>query len=271
MTKRIWLLAACLLAIHAQGQVIFKTPLSPRIANYEMQVKLNPEAKQVLGSEVLTWRNATSKPTQELQFHLYMNAFKNTQSTHISEKGGRASTLNKKKGWGWIDVNSLSVDGVDLTGRMAFIQPDDGNAQDQTVLRIRLDRPVRPGQTIQVKIDFTTQLPWVYRRNGYYKDFVFVSQWFPKVGVLEEGGWNCHQFHADSEFFADYGVYDVTLTLPEAYVLGSTGTQQSVQTQDGLTTYQIRAEDVHDFAWNGLARLFKGRDRASGCQDYPSL
>ena len=37
---------------------------------------------------------------------------------------------------------------------------------------------------------------------------------FPKIGVLDDSGWNCHQFHAATEFFADFGIYDVSLTVP---------------------------------------------------------
>ena len=58
-----------------------------------------------------------------------------------------------------------------------------------------------------------------------------VGQWFPKIGVYEEAGeryamegqWNCHQFHLNSEFFADYGDYEVTITVPENYIVGATG------------------------------------------------
>ena len=64
-------------------------------------------------------------------------------------------------------------------------------------------------------------------------DYVLAGQWFPKIAVFEdtgtrsrvEPGWNAHQFHAHSEFYADFGDYDVTLVLPERYgdKIGATG------------------------------------------------
>ena len=55
-----------------------------------------------------------------------------------------------------------------------------------------------------------------------------VAQWFPKVAVFEgEAGWNCHQFHAASEFFADFGSYRVRMTIPRGWVIGATGEQIS--------------------------------------------
>src|SRR5215470_18034964 len=63
----------------------------------------------------------------------------------------------------------------------------------------------------------------VLARTGYKRDFFMVGQWFPKVGVWWHDAWNCHQFHATTEFFADFGTYDVRLTVPQNYVLGSSG------------------------------------------------
>jgi len=232
-----------------KSQSIFEKPLSPRNANYDIKVTLDTEKKQVTGTEVLHWRNISNDAVRELQFHLYMNAFKNNKTTFIKESGRSASRLRKKKGWGWIDINSLEINNQDFYNRIEFIQPDDDNEFDQTVIKIELDRPVWPGREIEVKMDFTTQLPVLFRRNGYHKNYFFVSQWFPKIGVYIDNEWNCHQFHANSEFFADYGVYNVEITLPKQYIVGSTGILQNTQVNEDKKTLFIHAEDVHDFAW----------------------
>ena len=57
-------------------------------------------------------------------------------------------------------------------------------------------------------------------------DYHFVAQWFPKIGVLDDDGWNCRQFHSATEFFADFGVYDVRLTVPAGWVVGATGVER---------------------------------------------
>ena len=241
------------------SQVIFEKPLSPRNANYRIEVTLDVEKKQIQGHEILMWRNISEDNVHELQFHLYMNAFKNNQSTYFRERGGRTGVLGKKKAWGWIDVTSISVAGSDLTDALEFIHPDDDNEDDQTVMRIPLSESIPPGQEIQVEVDFITQLPYVFERNGYYKDFFFVAQWFPKVGVYIDSAWNCHQYHAVTEFFADYGVYEVNITIPREYIVGATGLLQNT-TELGLNKiHHFRAEDVHDFAWTAWPqyRTFK--------------
>ena len=73
---------------------------------------------------------------------------------------------------------------------------------------------------------------------------------FPRVGVLQEGGWNCHQFHGQGEFFADFGSFDVSITVPTGYVVGATGMLQGPpRIADGLTTWRYAQDEVHDFAW----------------------
>jgi hypothetical protein len=68
--------------------------------------------------------------------------------------------------------------------------------------------------------------------------------------VLQDEGWNCHQFHSSTEFFSDYGVYDVRLTLPGAWPVGATGVDRERRDNaDGTSTHRFYQEDVHDFAW----------------------
>jgi hypothetical protein len=54
-----------------------------------------------------------------------------------------------------------------------------------------------------------------------------VGQWFPKLGVWTEDGWNAHPFHANSEFFANFGDYTVEITVPEGYTVAATGVASS--------------------------------------------
>lgn len=247
-----------------QAQTIFKAPLSPRIVTYAISVSLDPVEKMLTGKETLTWRNTSTDRVGELQFHLYLNAFKNTASTFMKEsEGGLRGIRMADGGWGWIDVTSMkTAGGEDLTPRIEFIHPDDDNGKDQTVIRVPLSKPIQPGQTIKLNIEFTAKLPRIFARTGYYQNYYMIGQWFPKIGVYEAAGqryavkgqWNCHQFHANTEFYADYGVYDVEMTVPKEYVVGATGILVGEKDLgNGTKTAAYHAEDVHDFAWTASA------------------
>ncbi len=246
---------------------IFTTPLSPRLANYQIDVTLDPATKKLAGRETLTWRNSSSDVIRELQFHLYLNAFRNEQSTFMRESGGqlRGDQIDrnaKESPYGSIDILSIKTQAghSDVSEALAyqFIQPDDRNLDDHTVIRVPLSKPVGPGETIVLDITFRAKLPKIFARTGFSRDFFLVGQWFPKIGVYEPAGtryaktgqWNCHQFHAHSEFYADYGVYDVNMTVPKAYWVSATGLFQSEKIQaNGTKTVRYHAEDVVDFAW----------------------
>lgn len=251
----------CLFTVIASGrQIIFPQPLSPRIASYVISVSLDAEKKTLHGRETLRWLNTSKDKISELHFHLYLNAFKNSKSTFMTESGGQLrGDRMEAGGWGWIDVTSMNVrNGEELKSKMEFIHPDDDNAIDQTVFRVLLSKPVLPHQTISIDINFIAKLPKVFARTGYSQDYFMCGQWFPKIGVYEPAGmryatkgqWNCHQFHANSEFYADYGVYDVDMTVPKDYVVGATGIlEHERMIGDSTKTCFYHAEDVHDFSW----------------------
>ncbi|MFD2935987.1 M1 family metallopeptidase [Spirosoma flavum] len=245
----------------------FLIPLSPRLANYQINVTLDPVSKKLAGRETLTWRNSSNDVIRELQFHLYLNAFRNEQSTFMRESGGqlRGDEIDrnaKQNPYGSIDIVSMKVRGGE-TLAYEFIHPDDQNRDDHTVIRVPLSKPVGPGETIVLDIAFRAKLPKIFARTGFSRDFFLVGQWFPKIGVYESvgmryqaagpgktGQWNCHQLHANSEFYADYGVYDVTMTTPKDYWVSATGLFQSEKLHSNNTkTVRYHAEDVVDFAW----------------------
>src|SRR5689334_5332734 len=132
--------------------------LSPRNANYTIAATLQPSDRTIVGREVIAWRNITAKPASEIQFHLYWNAWRNNRSTWMREwaLSGRDVSNVPEADRGAIDVTALAlVSGpdlesapiADLAPSRHFIAPDDGNAEDETVLATPLPQPVGPGET----------------------------------------------------------------------------------------------------------------------------
>ncbi len=245
------------------SQQIFDTPLSPRIANYQIKINLDASQKIIRGTETLKWKNTSNLELNELQFHLYMNAFRNPQSTFLREKTRRHRSLGEivSGKLGGVDILEITMDEkYVLTDSIKFIRPDDNNQFDSTVISLSLPKAVKPGREIILRIDFETRLPQIIARTGYVHNFFLLGQWFPKIGVFTNGAWNCHQFHPNSEFYADFGVYDVEITLPAEYQVGATGILLKEVKSDSLKTLSFHAEDVHDFAltaWPDFREIFR--------------
>ena len=61
------------------------SPLSERIANYQIQLKLDKELKAAHATQKLTWVNTSPESISELRMYMYLNAFKNEKSTFLKD------------------------------------------------------------------------------------------------------------------------------------------------------------------------------------------
>jgi aminopeptidase N len=224
---------------------------SPRNASYDIDVRLDHPARTLTGRETIRWRNLASSPAAELQFHLYWNAWRDLESTFMRERQLAAGFKPPRDdAWGSVNVMKITVGGTDLSAQQRFVAPDDGNTADRTVMALPLPQPVQPNETIEINVEWTAKIPRPFARTGYVGDYYFIAQWFPKLGVFENRGWNTHQFHAATEFYSDYGVYDVRMTVPAGFVLGASGRQvERTANADGTETHRYSGQDIHDFAW----------------------
>ncbi|UUZ50044.1 hypothetical protein LP420_08400 [Massilia sp. B-10] len=240
--------------------------LSDRVVSYAINATLDPVKHTVTGRQKLTWRNRSKTDVRSVYVHTYMNAFEGGGSTFYTEgrnnqTGFRSETGPRAGEWGHIELRSVTQGGAKVS--TAWVQPDNGPSTDHTVMRFDLPTPVAPGASTTFDIDFLTQLPRVVARTGYFGSFHLVAQWFPKIAVLELPGergataprWNAHEFHQQSEFYADFGHFDVRLTVPKEYVVGATGEAQGAPVEkNGWTTHHFVQGDVHDFAWTADKR-----------------
>jgi hypothetical protein len=251
------LLATAPLAVAQSLATNSPTPLATRVVAYSIDAHIDTQKKSLDASEILTYKNLTGQPLTSFPFHLYLNGFQPdssfTTETHFGGgiRDSEAANEYPDKKRGSITIAKLEADGFgDLTGQLHFIAPDDHNANDRTVAEVQLPRAVAPGESITFRFKFHDQFPESVARNGYKRDFLMGGQWFPKVGVFWHGSWNCHQYHATTEFFADFGTFDVRLTLPRNYTVGASGVPTGDTTNnDGTRTLSFHGEDIHDFAW----------------------
>ena len=240
--------------------------LSDRVVDYTIEARLDPVAHTIAGHQRLTWRNRSDRAVDAVYLHLYLNAFEGEGSTFMTEKREpgfefRSDVPIKDGDWGHTELRKVEQQGVKVPWR--FVHPDGGPPTDHTVVRLDLPVPVAAGASTTLEIDFFDQLPRVLARTGYFGSFHLVGQWFPKIGVLELPGergataprWNVHELHLHSEFYADYGHYDVRIDVPEGYTVGATGEEtEPPQVRNGRVIHRFVQGDVHDFAWTADKR-----------------
>lgn len=234
--------------------------LSQRVVEYHIDVQLVPDTQALRASETVTWTHPGVKPVSDLYFHLYPNAFSTKETTFMKESGGmlRGDTM-PENGFGSMTLTDLRTsDGTSLMQRLQYVQPDDGNVNDKTLVKVHLPQPINGGESITLKLQFEVQLPKIFARMGASGNFVMAGQWFPKLSVYEpvgtrnvkEEGWDLHQYHGTSEFYSDFGIYNVTISVPSNYTVAATGFPvKNARIKQDQKIYQFYADDVHDFAW----------------------
>ncbi|MEM9291286.1 MAG: M1 family aminopeptidase [Acidobacteriota bacterium] len=264
---------------------LFPEPaLSPRNANYVVHAILDPQSHRISGRLELTWTNIQDVETAELPFHLYWNAWRNDQSWWMIESATSSRRMPRgpkaEEDWGWQQLERVRLlrttpppqseperprrrsrrraeaappppaGPLDLTSQVRFAPPPEA-PEDRTVAVLPLPQPVPPGGSVTIEIQWSAQVPRTVARTGRRGENYFLAHWLPKVGVFEgEEGWNCLPFDVSTEFFSDFGTYDVRLTLPQRFVVGATG-RRVTQTPslNGQITHRFVEADIHGFTW----------------------
>ncbi len=261
------LLAAALLCVAAADA---PAPLElPRTSlAYRIEVALDPGSRRLEGRETLEWRNASDVAVASVPLHLYLNAFAHEATTWMrssDQARGDVDALLEldPDPWGYSEPRSIRQDGLELRWRP--IAPDDGNPLDRTLIEVELARPVAPGGSLVLEVEWDARLPVPIARTGGLRDFFFVAQWFPKLAAFSpkgdrerpQGGFNRHQFHAATEFFADFASYDVRIGVPRGWRIACTGRCAPEGGDAPFDWYRSRVDAVHDFAWATGERMLE--------------
>jgi hypothetical protein len=219
------------------------------VASYTLHASLDPVKHDITAKGTITWKNASRVAQSEVWLHLYLNAFKSDRTYFMRFPVGEFRGAGTLDDWGHVTVTRFAMEGgPDLWPGADKTSP--GDPDDETDIRVPLPDPVAPGATVRIDVEFASHLPSLLFRTGHFKGFHMVGQWFPKLARLEpDGRWAHFPFHRLSEFYADFGAYDVTLDTPEGVVVGATGEPQGEVREGGRVKRRFVQHDVHDFAF----------------------
>jgi len=259
--------------------------------NYTITVTLDTKKHLLTGEEVILYKNNSPDTLRKIYFHLYPNAYKDNNTIYMKEarKFYFSKGIRPEEG-GYIDITSFKVDiGSERTSNIPFIV-------DETILEAKLPQPLPPGREIKIKLSFIEKIRRHRGRAGYRGNQYDFGQWYPKVCVYDQEGWDLEQFHLWGEFYGEFGTFDVTITVPYEYIIGATGvvTQgdpgwEEVKVDTSLSdeewnkkyreikkaikekakqlktrTVTFHAERVHDFAWSACSDFLYERGEYEG-------
>jgi len=272
--------------------VVAQKPYFQQEVNYKIAVALD-DTKHILNGNIgIEYINNSPDALNEIWMHLWPNAFKNRRSAYCKQEleGGNSRLyFAPPEDLGYFKNLDFAVDGQKAEWKIDKNNPD--------IALLKLPRALAPGSRITITTPFLLKIPASFSRLGHVDASYQITQWFPKPAVYDNKGWHAMPYLGQGEFYSEFGAFEVSITLPDNYVVGATGVlqtpseiaflqQKEAETKQKLgktadlknvpfpassavlKTIQYKAEKVHDFAWfadkrfnvlKDTARLASGR------------
>ena len=207
---------------------------------YTITAELNDKDKSITGQETLVYKNNSPSTLDFIWFHIWPNAYKN-DSTALFRQLKNDSSRSKKlenPGKGSIDKLSFTVN-----GKAAKTEPHSNPAYID-IIKVILDKPLGPGDSVTIATPFYVMLPRYFSRSGYDENEFMACQWYPKPAVYDKTGWHEMPYLDMGEFYSEYATFNVSLTVPSDYIVGATGT---LQTKAEIEAYKkLGAQNTND-------------------------
>jgi len=270
--NRIYLLLIFVLTFFRLNFVAATPEYRQQEVNYKIQVSLNDSTHTLNGFIQIEYINHSPDELSFIYFHLWPNAYKN-QSTAFAkqqlENGDSKFYYSKSSERGAIDFLSFEAEGKPLNWEYDKKHPD--------IAKITLNKPLKSGEKVVIQTPFQVKIPNSYSRLGHVGQSYQITQWYPKPAVYDSKGWHPMPYLDQGEFYSEFGNFEVSITLPENYVVGATGELQNPEEIDWLNakvsetealagkfdeknlsdppsskelkTITFKQDSIHDFAW----------------------
>lgn len=201
--------------------------------DYVIDVTLDDTRQTISGKEQVTYANRSPHPLSYLWFQLDQNRYRTDSESLMTSTApnldGRVpfsllrSLLTRESFPGGFDIRSV-LGPADQPLSYTVVG---------TVMRIDLPKPLLPGETFVMRIEFGYQITdaMLIRGRGGYEffpddgNYIYeIAQWFPRlVAYTDYGGWRHDQYIALGEFTLEFGDYVVRITVPDDMIVGASG------------------------------------------------
>lgn len=250
-------------------------------ADYKIEVQLDDKNHYLKGNISITYTNNSPDTLSLIYMHLWANGYQHQQTAfakQLLENDRLDFYFSKPNQRGFMDSLAFTVNGVVVNHQSTFEQPD--------IATLSLPTPLLPQQKITIQTPFRVKIPANFSRLAHIGQAYMICQWYPKPAVYDQEGWHPMPYLSNGEFYSEFGNFDVSITLPQNYVLAATGDLQTPSEQifldqkaaaadkldfdkvyydendtfppssDSLKTVRYTAQQVHDFAWFADKRYY---------------
>jgi hypothetical protein len=225
-------------------------------ATYDLDVRVNPTTNVLRGTGTIRYRNNSPDTLDQLVVHLRQN---------IHKKG----TLRNRPAevTGGMTLDRLDLGGPDSLRRVQSRQQLQRLGQGYVVQDTRLivfpPEPLAPNSTATLNVRWHFDIPGADNfRMGQDGEVYYLGYWYPQMAVYDDvDGWNAEPYQGDGEFYMGYADYDVSVTVPEGWLVGATGTLQNA---DDVLTDSVQARLDRAAQTNDIVAVVDSSERGVG-------
>lgn len=215
-------------------------PEKARRSKYTIKAALSDD-HTLTASMTCEYVNNNDVPLKELWFHLYPNAYRSGAKFSPVPEDRIAEAYPDGRSYGSMEIKSVAVGGkpveITVTG------------EDENILSVALGSTLDPTEKTTVAVEYTVKLPKVRHRLGYTSKSVNLANFYPIACMYRDGAFVADPYYSTGDpFFSECADYSVALTVPAKFECAYTGTLKSKTEGDGTVTYDIKADNVRDFA-----------------------
>ena len=204
--------------------------------DYKIDVRLDPSTSTVTGRQKATIYNRSDSTIRSVALRLDQNIMSAT-SARLSAPTEPTNGIQFTR----LVLNGVALDVRD-TSRAAIPGSSRRGPALATILRertaalIQLPTPIPPRGTGTVEAEWSHTIPRVAPgirgdRGGRWADSLYqIAYWYPRVMVYDDlraGGWDTEPYLGPSEFYNNFGKYDVSIDVPAGWIVGATGVLQN--------------------------------------------
>ncbi|MBL4675419.1 MAG: M1 family metallopeptidase [Mucilaginibacter sp.] len=210
-------------------------------ADYQLSAKLNDQNNEVSGSEILNYTNNSPQKLDFLWMQLDQNLFKkDSRGEAIIPPAG-----SRNGGRGDLSQGGYTIKSVKLVGANTDLK----YTINDTRMQIILPQGVAAnGGQVKLAIEYSFVVPnYGSDRTGIQDTkngkIYTVAQWYPRMYVYDDvQGWNMLPYTGPSEFYLEYGDFDLSITAPANHIVVASGELQNPQ--EVYTAEQIKRWDA---------------------------
>ena len=230
-------------------------------ARYDIEVKLDTVTHNIFATQNVSFTNNSDTQTKDIYFHIYPHRrYTKKEIRFIYRFAGYFKINPFPDGF---QAGDLKVESA-LSGNKSLSFGEEG--EDKTILKVALDEPLGPGQTKEIKLVFSVDIPHAYGRFGWHKGIISLNRWYPLLSVLDKNGWHNYPYYIyHHPYFSEAAYYNLKITLPKEEVVAATGiVKNETLNADGTKTIEMETEfPVRDFAL-GISREYLLHSQTDG-------